>query len=448
MEVNKIAIMGAGLVGSLLGIYLKRKGYAVEIFERRSDMRLAGTVGGRSINLAISDRGWKALAGVELEEEVRKLAIPMPGRMMHSIEGKLTYQPYGKEGEFINSVSRGGLNIVLMNAAEKLGVPIHFNQRVLEINPFGNTALMQDESNGKEYQLSSDLIIGADGAFSMVRNSMMKTEGFNYSQLFEAHSYKELSIPSGSKAGEFLIEKNALHIWPRKSFMMIALPNLDGSFTVTLFAPTKGPESFETLIDEKSLIEYFKKYFPDALPMMPDLVNDFFLNPTGSLVTIKCYPWQVGNNLLIGDAAHAVVPFYGQGMNCGFEDCTILNDLLNSGEKDWNIIIEKFQQNRKPNADAIADLARLNFIEMRDLVADPEFLFKRKISAKIGQLYPEKFIPVYSMVSFTQLPYADALKEYTRQANVLSEIITMPQIVEKWDTDYLEEIANKLIIKA
>lgn len=439
--------MGAGLVGTLLGIYLKRKGYAVEISERRPDMRIAGAGGGRSINLAISERGWKALAGVGLEAEVRKMAIPMTGRLMHSVEGELTYQPYGKQGEYINSVSRGGLNIVLLNAAEALGIPVHFNQRVLEVTPAGNTAYLQDTTDATTYTHSADLIIGADGAFSMVRNSIMKTEGFNYSQLYEAYSYKELCIPPGS-AGDFLIEKNALHIWPRKSFMMIALPNLEGSFTVTLFAPTKGPESFETIDETSKLHAYFQKYFPDALALMPGLEHDFFTNPTGSLVTVKCYPWQVGSSLLIGDAAHAVVPFYGQGMNCGFEDCTVLNALLETGETDWQVIIEKFQQSRKPNADAIADLARLNFIEMRDLVADPAFLFKKKIATRIGELYPNKFIPVYSMVSFTHLPYSEALQEYTRQDKALTEILQMPQIGEKWDTEYLETIAAKLIKEA
>lgn len=437
--------MGAGLVGSLLSIYLKRRGYNVEIFERRSDMRLTEMGGGRSINLAISDRGWRGLAGVGLEQEVRKMAIPMHGRLMHSVEGALTYQPYGKQGEFINSVSRGGLNVLLMNAAEQLGVPIHFNQRVLEIDPFGKTATLQDTQTNNTAELRADLIVGADGAFSMVRNSMMKTEGFNYSQLYEAHSYKELTIPPANISGDFLLEKNALHIWPRKSFMLIALPNLDGSFTVTLFAPSKGPESFETLTDRESLLAYFQKYFPDTMALMPDLENDFFGNPTGSLMTVKCYPWVTGNNMLIGDAAHAVVPFYGQGMNCGFEDCTILNELIESENGDWDRILEAYQQSRKPNADAIADLARLNFIEMRDLVADPDFLFKRKISAKIGELFPDKFIPVYSMVSFSQKPYAEALSEYTRQDQVLTEVLKMPQIEEKWDNVYLEQIAAMLI---
>jgi len=226
--------------------------------------------------------------------------------------------------------------------------------------------------------------------------------------------------------------------------MLIALPNLDGSFTVTLFAPNKGPESFETIQSEKDLIDYFKKYFADVLPLMPTLAYDFFNNPTGSLVTVKCFPWVIGSNMLIGDAAHAIVPFYGQGMNCGFEDCRVLDDLMNEFNDDWSKVLPAYEQSRKPNADGIADLARLNFVEMRDLVADPDFLFKRKIAAKVSEVYPDRFIPVYSMVSFSNHPYAEALKEYTRQDEVLTEVLKMPQIEEKWDNEYLNEIADKL----
>ena len=435
--------MGAGLVGSLLSIYLKRRGYEVQVYERRPDLRSTGAAGGRSINLAISDRGWKALAGAGLEEQIRKLAIPMHGRMMHSVEGGLTFQPYGQPGQFINSVSRGQLNIDLMNAAESAGVPFHFEQRVLRMDVEAGKATLEKLTNQDRYELEADLIIGADGAYSMVRNSLMKTDQFNYSQLYESHCYKELSIPPAPDGG-FLIDKNALHIWPRKSFMLIALPNLDGSFTVTLFAPTKGPESFETITTPESLQVYFQKYFPDVLPLMPDLEADFFGNPTGSLMTVKCFPWTVGNGMLIGDAAHAVVPFYGQGMNCGFEDCTVLDELLNTLDDNWSKVLPAYQESRKPNADGIADLARLNFIEMRDLVADPDFLFKRKIAGKVAATHPDRFIPVYSMVSFSHLPYADALKEYTRQDEVLSDVITWPHIGEKWDNEYLPRITELL----
>lgn len=436
--------MGAGLVGSMLSVYLKQRGYEVEVFERRPDLRKTGAAGGRSINLALSERGWTALERIGMVDIVKRLAIPMHGRMMHSVSGELTYQAYGKEGEFINSVSRGQLNIELLNRAEEMGVPFHFNQKVESIEPDGSKALMRDLEEDELYPLKADLIIGADGAFSMVRNSMMKTDQFNYSQSYESHSYKELTIPAHGTTGDFLIEKNALHIWPRERFMLIALPNLDGSFTVTLFAPNKGEDSFETIQTEADLINYFKTHFPDVLPLMPTLAYDYFSNPTGSLVTVKCFPWVVGRNMLIGDAAHAIVPFYGQGMNCGFEDCRVLDDLIGEFDHDWSKILPAYQDARKPNGDAIADLARLNFVEMRDLVADEDFLFKRKIAAKVSEVYPSQFMPVYSMVSFSNHPYAEALKEYTRQDEVLTEVLQMPGIEEKWDNEYLEEIASRL----
>lgn len=444
MEVKNIAIMGAGLVGSLLSMYLKQQGYNVTVYERRPDMRLSTVAAGRSINLAISERGWKGLAGVGMEEEIRKMAIKMPGRMVHSVEGTLSFQPYGKPGEAINSVSRGDLNIALVNAAEKSGTTFLFNQRIVETDLAGTQALMEDTETGKQYNLQPDLMIGADGAFSLMRYTMLKTEKFNYEQLYEEHGYKELTIPAGT-AQKWQIEKNALHIWPRKHFMLIALPNLDGSFTCTLFLNAKGEVSFEAIQTESDLNTFFETYFPDVIPLMPDFQTDFFANPTGSLVTVKCFPWVNGKSLLIGDAAHAIIPFYGQGMNCGFEDCSILNTLIDENSRDWSKILPAFQQSRKENSDAIADLAKLNFVEMRDLVADPDFQFKKKIAVKVSEMYPGRFIPVYSMVSFTNLPYKQALDEYKRQNAVLDSVLTLPDIKTKWDNDFLPQIAEQLL---
>lgn len=453
-QVKKIAIMGAGLVGSLLSIYLKRKGYEVKMYERRDDMRKTGVIAGRSINLAISDRGWKALAGVGLEEEIRKLAIPMHGRMVHAVDGTLSFQPYGKEGQFINSVSRGQLNVELMNAAEKEGVEIHFNQRLVETDLAGTFATMENadiqnnnsDTSKKIYTIQPDLIIGADGAFSLLRYTMMKTDKFNYSQQYEEHSYKELHIPAGQNQS-FQLEKNALHIWPRKSFMLIALPNLDGSFTCTLFHYSKGENSIDAIKNENDLTEFFNTYFPDAKKLMPHLMQDFFQNPTGSLVTVKCFPWVNGNSFLIGDAAHAIIPFYGQGMNCGFEDCTVLNEMIDEHAHNWDKILSAYQASRKINTDAIADLAKLNFIEMRDLVADADFQFKKKIASAVSEKHPQEFTPVYSMVSFSHQPYREALSEYKRQDDVLNEILLMPEVETKWQTEYFKTISQKLIKK-
>lgn len=443
MQVKNIAIMGAGLVGSLLSMYLKKHGYEVTVYERRPDFRKSGNYGGRSINLAISERGWKGLQGVGLEQAVRDIAIPMPGRMVHDVQGNLMFQPYGKPGEAINSVSRGGLNILMIDAAEQAGVTYVFNQRINEINPAGTSALMEDMETGKQYRLEPDLIIGADGAYSLVRYAMLKTDRFDYSQAYEAHGYKELTIPAGPD-GTFLIDRDALHIWPRKQFMLIALPNIDGSFTCTLFYALEGKESFEAIKTPADLDAFFDTYFPDVKPLMPTLQEDFFGNPTGLLMIVKCFPWSHGNTMLIGDAAHAIIPFYGQGMNCGFEDCTVLNTLIEEFDHDWSKIMPAYEIARKPNSDAIADLAKLNFIEMRDLVADADFQFKKRIAAKVAASYPEKFIPVYSMVSFSHLPYAEALREYHRQDEVLTEVLAWPQVREKWDSELLPAIAEKL----
>jgi len=443
MQVKTIAIMGAGLVGSLLSMYLKRKGYDVAVYERRPDLRLTGAAGGRSINLAISERGWKGLAGVKMEEEIRKMAIPMPGRMIHAVDGGLAFQAYGKPGEAINSVSRGDLNISLVNAAEKSGISFHFNQRIVETDLAGTYASMEDAETGSTYKLQPDLLISADGAFSLARYTMIKTDKFNYEQVYEDHGYKELTIPAGP-GNSWLIDRDALHIWPRKNFMLIALPNLDGSFTCTLFFHSKGELSFDSIKSEVDLQHFFETYFPDVIPLMPTYKQDYFQNPTGSLMTVKCFPWVNGKTLLIGDAAHAIIPFYGQGMNCGFEDCSVLDSLIDEFNHDWSKILPAFQTSRKPNSDAIADLAKLNFIEMRDLVADPDFQFKKKIAAKVNEKYPAKFLPVYSMVSFSNMPYSNALKEYKRQNAILDSVLKMPDIKTKWETEYLQEIASLL----
>ncbi|MCW5910245.1 MAG: FAD-dependent monooxygenase, partial [Cyclobacteriaceae bacterium] len=386
---QNIAIAGAGLVGSLLSIYLRKRGYAVTVFERRSDMRRKGAETGRSINLALSNRGIRALEEVGLAGELKKVAIPMHGRMMHDKQGNLSSFAYGKEGQFINSVSRSGLNIVLMNEAERLGVEFLFDQRVTKVD-VERTSLevtssrlpvtsYQSPVTGNRQPATSnqfDYIIGADGAFSAVRSAFQFTDRFDYAQDYIDHGYKELHIPPGV-GGSFQLERNCLHIWPRESFMMIALPNPDGSFTCTLFFPFEGNPSFNTLKAQKEVEIFFKETFPDAQCLMPTLLKDFKSNPTSSLVTVKCYPWVRNKTLLIGDAAHGIVPFYGQGMNAGFEDCRILNDLLNQHRDNWDIALPEFQKLRKPDTDAIAQLALDNFIEMRDLVADADFLLRK-----------------------------------------------------------------------
>jgi kynurenine 3-monooxygenase len=435
---STIGIVGAGLVGSLLSIYLKKRGYDVTVLERRPDMRRKGFEGGRSINLALSNRGIRALEDVGLAEPLKKVAIPMHGRVMHDRQSKLTFQPYGKQGQYINSVSRSGLNIVLMDEAEKLGVKFLFDQRVEKINT--DTTSINLPSGPKQF----DVIIGADGAFSAVRGALQITDRFDYSQDYIDHGYKELSIPAGA-GGSFQIEKNALHIWPRESFMLIALPNPDGSFTCTLFFPFEGKTSFEKLKTDADVKKFFEETFPDANNLIPDLLADYHANPTSSLVTVKCFPWVRNNTLLMGDAAHAIVPFFGQGMNAGFEDCRILHELLDKHQDDWKTVLPEFQQQRKPDADAIAQLALDNFIEMRDLVADAEFLLRKKIEARLHELFPDKWIPLYSMVTFyDNTRYSDAYRTGQRQKKIMDEVMRTPGLETNWTSLDFAAIVSKL----
>ncbi len=421
LQAERISILGAGLVGSLLAIYLAKRGYRVDVYERRGDMRKNRMSAGKSINLALSERGWTALERVGIRKEIEDVAIPMKGRMVHNTDGTLSFQPYGKEGQAIYSVSRGGLNCTLMDCAEKFpNIQIFFNQKVEEVN-LKEKYFKVEQEDGKIKDIQYEKLFGADGAFSALRAALQRTDRFEYSQSYIEHGYKELTIPT-HEDGSFKMEKNALHIWPRKNFMLIALPNLDGSFTCTLFFQFDGEESFSAINTREQAQAFFQKYFPDAIEKMPGYLDDFFSNPTSSLVTVRCYPWVFEDSAcLIGDAAHAIVPFFGQGMNCGFEDCRIFDELM-SQHKDWSSLFQAYQKSRKSNADAIAHLALNNFIEMRDLVADPHFLSKKKIESRIAQLFPEQFISAYGMVSFTNIPYSEALHRGKQQNEVLEQL--------------------------
>ncbi len=455
------AIVGAGLVGSLLAIYLGKRGYKTEVYERRGDMRKQKISAGKSINLALSDRGWKALQGVGIDDDIRKIAIPMKGRMVHDKVGNTQFMPYGKEGQAIFSVSRAGLNCMLMDLAEKHGAAIHFNQRCTGISLHDNDDVqlrLTDVNSTGETTVNAKRIFGADGAFSAVRlHLQLTTDRFEYSQRYLDYGYKELLIPP-KKNGDFAFDKNGLHIWARGTFMMIALPNIDGSFTCTLFFPFEGKESFASLDTPDKVKKFFTQTFPDAVPVMPTLLEDFFSNPTASLVTIRCYPWSPDDRItLLGDAAHGVVPFYGQGMNCGFEDCTVLEQImerhfseqskaLHANDREiWRNITKEFQQARKPNADAIADLAVANFIEMRDLVTHPDFILQKKIEARFSALHPDLWIPLYSMVTFSDIPYSKALAMGAKQDAVMKKILAVPDIERKWDSREVEELLLKMI---
>lgn len=433
-----IAIAGSGLVGALHAIYLKKRGFEVSLYERRPDMRNNRISAGRSINLALSDRGFKGLAGVGIDEAVRQISIPMYRRVMHDKEGNLSFQPYGKDGQAIYSVSRGGLNCKLMDLAEASGVQIHFNHRCASVNLEEGSAVFESENGHVE--VKPEFLVGADGAYSEVRNEMEKRPWFNYSQYYIDYAYKELSIPPAAD-GTHQLEKNALHIWPRKDFMLIALPNLDGSFTCTLFFPKSGPLSFDSLDTIDKAEAFFKEYFVDALALMPHFREEYAENPASAMVIVRCYPWTWNKKvMLIGDAAHAIVPFYGQGMNCGFEDCSVFDELLMQHEGTWRGLMEKYEQSRKPNGDAIAELALRNFIEMRDKVADPAFLLQKKIEARFNERHPDKWIPLYSMVTFSHIPYHEALMNGDRQEGIMREVMALPDIANRWDSDEVEQL--------
>jgi len=442
MQKKETVIIGAGLVGSLLSVYLCKRGYNVKIYERRADMRNEDLVAGRSINLALSDRGIKALEEVGLMDEIRKICIPMHGRFMHNADGSTAYQPYGKEGQYINSVSRGELNCNLMDLAEQHGAEIIFTQKCESIDWDKNEILFEDTLNSQLSTINCQLVFGSDGAYAASRlTHQLQHNRFQYNQYYIDFGYKELTIPAGENGG-FLLEKNALHIWPRGNYMLIALPNMDGSFTCTLFFPFEGDPSFESLDTKEKVTAFFTKTFTDAVPLMPTLEEDFFNNPTASLVTVKCYPWiREDKFALIGDAAHAMVPFFGQGMNCGFEDCSVLNSLIDKYKDEWTNILNEYQELRKPDGDAICDLALNNFVEMRDKVADPKFLLQKKIEAAFSIKHPDKWIPLYSQVTFSpQIRYSDALVNGQKQEAIMRQIMAIPDIENKWQDEAIEKM--------
>jgi kynurenine 3-monooxygenase len=433
-KAEKITLIGAGLNGPLLALELVKRGFQVEIYERRPDMRRVPMSAGRSINLALSARGIYALTQAGLWNDMQGIVIPMKGRMMHSTASEITFQPYGRnETDVINSISRAELNIALMNAAEERGVEIHFRKRCIGMDMKSNVIYLQDEMTGEQESVVANIVIGCDGSASAIRGEMLKRSRFDFSQEYLDYGYKELTIPAAA-GGTHALATNALHIWPRGNYMLIALPNVDGTFACILFLPFEGKDSFGQVSTRKEVLEFFESRFPDARAIMPDLVDNFFANPIGSMVTIRCSPWHAeGKALLLGDAAHAIVPFFGQGINCGFEDCTVLLQLLDRHGPDWNKLFCEFERGRKENTDAIADLAVENFVEMRDRVGDPRFLFRKRVEFALQERFPDHFVPKYSMVTFLRVPYATARKRGQVQDRILSELCEHIDRVEELD---------------
>ena len=420
---TKFTLIGSGLSGGLLAAYFGRRGYEVDLYERRADPRAGNFVGGRSINLALSTRGIHALQQLGIADEVLRHAIPMRGRMIHDTSGNLHFAPYDRDpNKYINSIGRAALNSTVIEAAQRYpNVRVMFNHLCTDVDLDGPVVRLVDTEKGQlTLEARGDAVIGVDGAFSAVRQSMQrKLERFEYDESYLPHGYKELTIPPTPNGG-WRMEKEALHIWPRKSFMMIALPNPDGSFTCTLFWEFAGPRSFETTKTDDDVRRFFDEEFPDAVPFMPALLEDFRENPTGSLVTIRCAPWSYKDKVaLVGDAAHAVVPFYGQGMNAAFEDCVVLDDCLAEFPDNRERAFAEYFSRRKRNADALADLAIRNFIEMRDKTASKTFRAKKKLDHLLEGLLPGVYLPLYTMVTFTRIPYSTAARRARLQDRIV-----------------------------
>ncbi|ARV07735.1 kynurenine 3-monooxygenase [Polaribacter sp. SA4-10] len=452
---DKVLIIGAGLCGSLLALRLAQRGFKVDVYESRPDLRTTDISAGRSINLALSDRGLKALRLCGMEEKAREICIPMYGRLMHDTKGNTFSSNYsGREGEYINSISRGELNGILLTEAEKHeNVHIHFNQKCKNVDIDNGVVLFEDYKTKEEFTVNAAVIFGADGAGSSLRKSYVSERKFlfSYSQNYLNHGYKELEIPA-DKNGNHQISKGHLHIWPRGDFMLIALPNLDGSFTVTLFLSyDEGEFNFENLTSEEKITEFFEKEFPDALALIPNIKEEFINNPTGPLGTIKCSPWSYEDKtLLIGDSSHAIVPFYGQGMNASFEDVVVFDEILNKDLGDWKTIFKAYQKARKHDTDAIADLAIDNFHEMKNHVANPLFKEKRKIEMDLEKAFPTEYFSKYSLVTFNEhIGYNEAMNRGRAQDKALLNMIADDAVHTNLELtkEELRVILDKVIIE-
>ncbi len=423
MERSEVTIVGGGLVGSLLAILLARRGHAVTVNERRPDLRDGPVEAGRSINLVVTRRGIRALERVGLADRALALTVPVRGRMVHAPSGALAFQPYGRDAtESNHSISRAALNEFLVREAAAAGVRFCFESKLVEADLAAGRLTFEGHQAGRREVVKARVVFGTDGAGSVVRAALASAPGFVQSIEPLGHAYKELDIPQ-AEGGGFRIEPNALHVWPRGEFMLMALPNPDGNFTVTLYLPERGPLGFDRLDTPERVVALFETHFADAVPLIPDLRTAFFLRPTGTLGTVRCRPWHAGDRaLLLGDAAHAIVPFFGQGMNCGFEDCTVLDELLDGGAADWGEVFQEFERLRKPNADAIADMAIENFLEMRDRVGDARFLLRKQVEHRLELEMPQAYRSRYSMVMYSHIPYRTAMDAGIVEQAILDDL--------------------------
>lgn len=434
---KSITIAGAGPVGTLLAVILARHGHQINLLESRPDSRSHNIYQGKSINIALSDRGWLALESVGIAAQVKENAIAMKKRVMHAVDGTISEQAYGKSEQAIWSVSRSGINEQLLDLAEQESlINITFEQRLIDVDfDSAQASFCQDHTIHKVH---ADILFGADGAYSKVRRLAQETPRFSYSQSYMPQSYIELHIPA-NEDGSFKMDADALHIWPRKDFMLIALPNPDGTFTCTLFLDYQGQISFSSLTQRSDVIDFFESNFADAMPLLENPIDEFMAKTANPLFLVNVDPWVINNKVaLIGDAAHAMVPFYGQGMNCGFEDCRVLNELITEHQNDWSQIFPAYQTARKINADAITELAKRNFIEMSEFSGQASFLLQKKIEAEFHQRHPELWAPLYSMVTFSPLlPYSEALAIGDIQHKIMQQIMRIPDIESCWQEEFV-----------
>jgi kynurenine 3-monooxygenase len=442
----EIIVVGAGLVGSLLSIFIAKRGREVEVYDRMPDIRLADGNSGRSINLTLCDRGLKVLDSIGIGDVVRAAAVPVYGRLIHDVRGELTFQPYGNHREAIYSIARSDLNKILLDyASSYYGIKFHFNEKCLDVDLDAPSVETKNSHTGRVATHKAERIFGSDGAYSAIRLQMQRKLRLNFSQQYWEQAYKELRVPPDAD-GKWAAEKNVIHIWPRGNYMLIGFPNLDGSFTCSLHIPFEGPLSFASIKTKDALLSFFQNSFPDVVPHMPDLVKDFFTHPANSMVTIKCSPWSYeGKVSLIGDAAHSIFPSYGQGANAGFEDCATLSDCMEQYGDDWTTLLKEFETRRRPNTNAIADLCVEHFIELRDLVGTPGFLLRKEIERKINQVYPEKYKDLYSMITFTCMPYTEALRVDREQRTAVDQIMRVEGIERKLDSPEVEHVIDRLM---
>lgn len=443
---ERMVIVGAGLVGALLSVYLARKGYKVDIYDRNPDMRDAYNGRGRAINLTLCDRGLKALDEVGVGDTVRRLSVPAYGRFVHSSDGSVAYQPYGNNNEALYSILRSELSKTLLDFAEKQpNVDFHFNEKCmgLELTPLSLT--FENQRTGRTTKQTARLVFGADGAYSAVRTLMQRMHRFNYSQEFLDQGYKELLVPDSIDAG-WAAEKNVLHMWPRGGYMLLGFPNTDGSFTCSLHMPFEGDPSFESLKSDDDIKRFFEETFPDVASHVPNLAESFRAHPANPMICIRCSPWTFqGKVALIGDAAHVLYPYYGQGANAGFEDCAALIECMEKHHDDWASVFKEYEKLRKPNMDAIADMCLEHYIEIRDLLGDPKFLLRKAIERKVNQLYPDRYTPLYTMIAFTCMPYVEALRIERAQSLMIDEIMKIKGIQEKLDSEEADDLLGALV---